>query len=404
AQVDRGTGFAVLCLDLDRFKAVNDTLGHPIGDGLLRQVAERLQACVREGDTVARLGGDEFAIVLLNAGEPSQVDSLATRIIDVIGAVYEVDGHQISIGTSIGIALAPSDGSAAEELLKNADTALYGAKANGRGISCFYEAAMNAALQSRRALEMGLRQAIARQEFQLYYQPLVEARSRRVRGFEALIRWQHPERGMIVPDTFIPVAESSGLIGAIGRWVLRQACLDAATWPDEIKVAVNLSPLQFKDRNLLEDVRAALAASGLPAQRLELEITESVLIHDSSAVLAILRDLKALGVQIAMDDFGTGYSSLNYLRSFPFDKVKIDRSFIKDLPHDPNAMAIVRAIVGLSTTLGMSVTAEGVETDEQALQLALEACTQLQGYLFSRPMPAARVPDLVERLSSAASR
>jgi diguanylate cyclase (GGDEF)-like protein len=403
AQLDRGTRLAVLCLDLDRFKAVNDTLGHPVGDGLLRQVADRLQACVREGDTVARLGGDEFAIVLLNMGELAEVDALSARIIEVISAGYEVDGHQISIGTSIGVALAPGDASSPNELLRNADTALYGAKANGRGTACFYEAAMNAVLQSRRALEIGLRQAIAREEFQLHYQPLVDARSHRVCGFEALIRWHCPERGMIPPDVFIPVAESSGLIGSIGGWVLRRACLDAATWPDDVKVAVNLSPSQFRDRNLADNVRAALATSGLPARRLELEITESVLLHDSQAVLAILREIKALGVQVAMDDFGTGYSSLSYLRSFPFDKVKIDRSFIKDLPHDTNALAIVRAIMRLSETFGMSVTAEGVETDEQAMQLAREACTQLQGYLFSRPVPVASVPALIERLSAASS-
>ena len=400
AQLDRGARFALLCLDLDRFKAVNDTLGHPVGDGLLRQVAERLRACVRDGDTVARLGGDEFAIILQNMSEPADVDRLAARIIEVISAGYEVDGHQVSVGTSIGVALAPTDGSTPDELFKNADTALYGAKANGRGTACFYEDAMNTVLQSRRTLEMSLQQAIAREEFQLHYQPLVESRSHRVYGFEALIRWPHPERGMIPPDVFIPVAESAGLIGVIGQWVLRRACLDAATWPDDVKVAVNLSALQFKNKELVADVRDALAASGLRASRLELEITESVLLHDGQATLSTLREMKALGVQIAMDDFGTGYSSLSYLRSFPFDKVKIDRSFIKDLPHDRNAAAIVRAIVGLSSTFGMAVTAEGVETDEQAMQLAIEACTQLQGYLFSKPVPAASVPGLIERLSA----
>ncbi len=394
-QLDRGIEFAVLCLDLDRFKVVNDTLGHPIGDGLLRQVAERLQACVREGDTVARLGGDEFAIVLLKVGGPSEVDQLASRIIQVVGSTYQVDGHRIDIGTSIGIALAPADGAASHELLKNADTALYGAKATGRGTSCFYEASMNAKLQSRRALEVGMRRAILHEEFELHYQPLVDACTHRICGFEALIRWQDPEHGMILPDAFIPVAESSGLIDAIGQWVLRRACLDAASWHDDIKVAVNLSSSQFKDKNLVAHVRAALSASGLPAHRLELEITESVLLHDSSFILGILTEIKALGVQISMDDFGTGYSSLSYLRSFPFNKVKIDRSFIKDLPHDKNSMAIVRAIVGLSATLGMSITAEGVETDEQAAQLAVEECTQLQGYLFSRPVPLSGVVDLL---------
>jgi diguanylate cyclase (GGDEF)-like protein len=404
ARVDRGHGFAVLCLDLDRFKMVNDTLGHPIGDGLLRQVAERLQACVREGDSVARLGGDEFAVILLNLDDPAAVDALATRIIEVLSTGYEIEGHQISIGTSIGMALSPADGTAPYELLKKADTALYGAKANGRGTACFYEDAMNAALQSRRELEVGLRQALARDEFQMNYQPLVDARSHRVCGFEALIRWHHPEKGVIPPDAFIPIAESSGLITAIGEWVLRRSCMDAATWPGDVKVAVNLSPSQFKDRNLVPNVRAALAASGLSPHRLELEITESVLLTDSHLTLAILHEIKSLGVQISMDDFGTGYSSLSYLRSFPFDKVKIDRSFIKDLPNDKNAMAIVRAIVGLSVTFGMSVTAEGVETDEQAVQLALEECDQLQGFLFSKPIPAAGVHDLIETLSPVAAR
>ena len=402
-QLDRGANFALLCLDLDRFKAVNDTLGHPVGDALLQQVAERLKACLREGDIVARLGGDEFAIILLESGEPAEIDVLCARIIEAIGTGYEINGHQVNIGTSIGIALAPADGSTPQELLKNADTALYGAKANGRGTSCFYEAAMNAALQARRVLEVGLRQAIARNELELHYQPLVDARSREVSGFEALVRWRHPERGMISPEEFIPVAEASGLIGAIGRWVLRTACLDAARWPNGIGVAVNLSSLQFKDKHLVANVRAALANSGLAADRLELEITESVLLNDNKATLKILHEIKAMGVQISMDDFGTGYSSLSYLRSFPFDKVKIDRSFIKDLPHDRNSIAIVRAIVGLSGTFGLRVTAEGVETEEQADLLAVERCSQLQGYLFSKPIPVAEVPHLIKQSARASA-
>ena len=402
ALLDRDVGFAVLCLDLDRFKIVNDTLGHPVGDGLLRLVANRLRACVREGDSVARLGGDEFAIILLRMTDPAAVDARAARIIEVVGSGYVIDGHQINIGTSIGMALAPVDGSTSSILLKNADTALYGAKANTRGAACFYAASMNAALQLRREIEVGLRQAIALDEFRLHYQPLVYASSRRVAGFEALIRWQHPDKGLISPDAFIPVAESSGLIGAIGQWVLHRACEDAATWPDDIKVAVNLSPSQFKDKNLVDGIRDALAGSGLAANRLEVEITESVLLHDSHAILDILRKIKDLGVQISMDDFGTGYSSLSYLRSFPFDKVKIDQSFVRDLPGDVNALAIVRAVVALSVTFGMSVTAEGVETDTQAEQLELEKCTHLQGYLFSRPVPFASVPALIERLSNAA--
>ncbi|HEY4040877.1 MAG TPA: EAL domain-containing protein [Rhodopila sp.] len=400
--LDRNVGFAVLCLDLDRFKLVNDTLGHPFGDALLKRVAERIQACVREGDTVARLGGDEFAVVLLNADEPSEVDLLASRIIETVGSSYEIDGHQVSVGTSIGMAIAPTDGAIAVDLLKKADTALYGAKSGGGGMACFFEEAMNAALQSRRQIEVGLRRAIAQEEFVLYYQPLVDAQTHRVCSCEALIRWNHPEEGLISPDSFIPIAEASGLIGSIGQWVLRRACMDAMAWDGDVKIAVNLSPSQFKDKHLVSYVRAALAASGLPASRLELEITESVLLNDSSVILAILLEIKALRVQISMDDFGTGYSSLSYLRSFPFDKVKIDRSFIKDLPNDRNAMAIIRAIVGLGETFGMTVTAEGVETDAQAVQLALEDCTHLQGYLFSKPVAAASIPGLIERFSSKA--
>ena len=393
--IDRLGGFALLYLDLDRFKAVNDTLGHPVGDGLLQRVAERLQACVRDGDTIARLGGDEFAMLLLSAKDPAGVEQIARRIIDVIGELFVIDGHQIGIGTSIGIVMAPMDGATAPELLKNADTALYSAKSAGRGTFSFFESAMHVALQSRRTVEIGLRRAIEAGELRLYYQPLVDAQTRQVCAFEALIRWHHPQEGILSPDRFIPVAEASGLIGPIGRWVLSRACLDAASWQMPVKVAVNISPLQFKKPDLVGDVRDALKESGLAPERLEIEITESVLLNDSQVVLTALNAIKALGVGVAMDDFGTGYSSLNYLRTFPFDKVKIDRSFVKDLPHDANSLAIVRAIVGLSETFGMQITAEGVETDEQAIQLAVEDCTYLQGFLFSRPIPADRVAGLL---------
>ena len=362
-------------------------------------MADRLLTCVREGDTVARLGGDEFAIVLLNATDPAAVDALAERLITVIGANYEVDGHQINIGTSIGIAVAPADGALSHELLKKADTALYQSKANGRGTSCFYEDSMNAALQQRRDIEIGLRRAIVKKEFELYYQPLVESGSRRVTGFEALIRWHHPEHGLTTADIFIPIAELSGLIAAIGAWVLRQACLDAIAWPEAIKVAVNLSPSQFKDKDLVSHVRSALVVSGLAANRLELEITELVLLHDSNSVLDTLGQIKAMGVQIAMDDFGTGYSSLSYLLKFPFDKIKIDQSFVRALPQDQNAIAIVRAVVNLGATFGMTVTAEGVETDEQAQRLELEKCTQMQGFLFSRAVQATSVAALIKQFS-----
>ncbi|MFN5489404.1 MAG: EAL domain-containing protein [Bradyrhizobium sp.] len=389
---------AVLCLDLDHFKEINDTLGHPIGDALLREVARRLGECVTEHDTVARLGGDEFAIVQFCSNcEPSVVSSLASYVVERIAAPYEIEGHQLVIGVSIGISLAPEDGKDPDELLQKADLALYRAKADGRGTYRFFETGMDARAQARRLLERDLRLALEHDEFEVYYQPIRDVEGDRVVAFEALARWNHGLRGLIAPNNFIPVAEETGLIVPLGEIVLRKACFEAAGWPADIAVAVNLSPVQFKNPNLVSSVRAALDASGLSPDRLELEITESVLLQNSEATLAVLHELRGFGVRISLDDFGTGYSSLSYLRSFPFDKIKIDRSFVTDLATREDSMAIVRAVTGLGKSLGIVTTAEGVETDTQFDLLRREGCTQAQGYLFSPPRPAADVAKMLRR-------
>src|SRR6185437_11337264 len=353
AQAGRAEDFAVLLLDLDRFKAVNDTLGHPVGDELLRAVAERLQACVREVDTVARLGGDEFAVVQSGVTKAEDAAVLARRIVEVVSQPYDLDGHRIMIGASVGISIAPGDGASCGKLLKNADVALYKTKAEGRGTWRFFEPDMDARLHARRALELDLWAALANDQFELHYQPLFDLRANRIGGFEALLRWRHPKHGMVSPADFIPISEEIGLIVPLGDWVLQRACAEASVWPGHVKVAVNVSPAQFRTGHLVDSVTKALAASGLPAARLELEITESVLLANSAATLATLHALRALGVRISMDDFGTGYSSLSYLRSFPFDKIKIDQSFIRDLATTDDAEAIVRAIIGLGASLGM---------------------------------------------------
>jgi diguanylate cyclase (GGDEF)-like protein/PAS domain S-box-containing protein len=388
AQAARGVGFAVMCLDLDHFKLINDTLGHPTGDALLLEAAIRLQACVRETDTVARLGGDEFAIVQTGVEKPEDANLLAQRIVESISQPYEFGDDIIIVGATIGVAVAPSNGGDPDLLLKNADIALYRAKQDGRGGICFFEHDMDARLQARRSLETELRTALAAGEFRVFYQPVVYTQSGEISCFEALVRWHHPTRGVVSPADFIPVAEESGLIRPIGEWVLQQACLDAASWPEHIKVAVNLSPAQFKSRNLGQSVREALRKSGLPGHRLELEITEAVLMQNTKATVEALHELRELGTVISMDDFGTGYSSLSYLRSFPFDKLKIDRSFIRDLTNHRGALAIVRAIAALGSSLGLATTAEGVETREQFDAVRAEGCTEVQGYLFSPPVPA----------------
>jgi len=396
--LDEGDKLAVMFLDLDRFKSVNDSLGHPVGDALLCAVTERLQHVVRGADTVARLGGDEFAIVQSNA-RPTDASELAARVIEALLEPFEVQGNQLIIGTSIGIAMAPADGTEPDQLLRNADMALYRAKAEGRGTFHFFQPEMDAQMQERRRLELDLRKALLDDQFELYYQPLIDLASGEVDGFEALIRWNHPERGLISPDKFIPVAEEIGFIVPLGDWVLKQACRDAATWPDNLKVAVNLSAAQFRNQTLAISVVSALGQTGLAAARLELEITESVLLQDDRAVLDVLHQMRDLGVRICMDDFGTGYSSLSYLRSFPFDKIKIDRSFINELGKENDCVAIIRAVIGLGRSLGMITTAEGVETEAQAEILRAEGCGQVQGYLFSRPKPAAQIPSMLRQLS-----
>jgi len=398
----RGDQLAVFCLDLDHFKEINDSLGHPVGDALLREVARRLCECVTEDDTVARLGGDEFAIVQFCRNcDPTSSSALASRLVERIGEPYDVAGHQLVIGVSVGVSLAPDDGDNPDLLLKNADLALYRAKADGRGTYRFFEAGMDARAQARRMLELDLRAALRRQEFEIHYQPIVDIAGDRTVAFEALVRWNHPERGRIAPNNFIPLAEETGLIVPLGEWVLRRACAEAAGWPDAIVVAVNLSPVQFKNPNLPAMVMSALQASGLPANRLELEITESVLLQNSEATLETLHELRAQGVRISLDDFGTGYSSLSYLRSFPFDKIKIDRSFVQELASREDSMAIVRAVAGLGRSLGIVTTAEGVESAEQLDLLRREGCNQAQGYLFSPPRPAAEVERMLTRADAA---
>jgi diguanylate cyclase (GGDEF)-like protein len=394
----RGEKLAVMFLDLDRFKSVNDSLGHSVGDALLCAVTERLQRVVRGVDTVARLGGDEFAIVQSNV-RPTDTSELAAKIIETIQEPFEVLGHQMVIGTSIGIAMAPADGNEPDQLLRNADMALYRAKANGRGNYHFFQPEMDAQMQERRRLELDLHKALVADQFELYYQPLVQLSNNEVCGFEALIRWNHPERGLVGPDQFIPVAEEIGLIVPLGEWVLRRACRDAVAWPTNLSVAVNLSAAQFRNPMLPLSVVSALGQSGLSASRLELEITESVLLQDDRTVLDTLHQIRDLGVRISMDDFGTGYSSLSYLRSFPFDKIKIDRSFISELGKANDCVAIIRAVTRLGASLGMITTAEGVETEEQLEILRAEGCVQVQGYLFSKPKPLAEIPAMLKRLT-----
>jgi diguanylate cyclase (GGDEF)-like protein/PAS domain S-box-containing protein len=379
--------FAVLCLDLDQFKNVNDTLGHPFGDKLLQQVGTRLRLCVRETDTVARLGGDEFAILQRGLTDPAETRSLSERVVGVIGRPFDLDGHQVVVGVSIGIALAPTDGADGVELLKAADLALLRAKTDGRGTYRFFDSALDGRIQARQALERDLRKALLQDEFVIHYQPLVNVKSEEISGFEALVRWNHPERGMIAPAEFIPFAEETGVIVPIGEWVLRQACKEAAGWPSGVSVAVNLSPVQFRELDLCQAVRDALARSGLSADRLELEITESMLLRNQASTLETLRQLRALGVRIAMDDFGTGHSSLSALRTFPFDKIKIDRCFVHDLLSKHDSRAIIQAVVQLASSLGIKTTAEGVETQGELDYLKRVGCTEAQGYFFSKAVP-----------------
>ncbi|HEX5867190.1 MAG TPA: EAL domain-containing protein [Beijerinckiaceae bacterium] len=392
-----GEDLAVHFLDLDGFKNVNDTLGHAVGDELLKSIAGRLQNTVRHADKIARLGGDEFAVLQLAAELPSGAGVLAGRLIDAVKAPCVVDEHQILVGASIGIAVLRTDGIHfnPDDLLKSADLAMYRAKADGRGRFCFFEPEMDARAQARRSLELDLRRALAQRGFELHYQPLVNLQSDSVTAFEALLRWPHPEREWISPADFIPLAEETGLIVPLGDWVLRQACRDAATWSPDIKVAVNLSPIQFKAGDLVQSVADALTESGLAPQRLELEITESVLLDKTETSIAVLHRLRELGVAISLDDFGTGYSSLSYLRNFPFDKIKIDQSFVSHMAREHQSGAIVSAIAGLGDSFGIPTTAEGVETAEQLERLRAQGCTEVQGFLISRPIPASGIADLL---------
>ena len=386
---------AVLYLDLDQFKTVNDGLGHPAGDKLLVAAAERLGTCLRFSDTVARFGGDEFAVLQIGLAGPQEASALAERIVTLLSEPYDIDGQQVVIGASAGIALAPADGETAEQLLGNAEMALYQAKEDGRRRLSLFRTRHGCQPSSPRRLELDLRRALAAGEFEVYYQPLVTVETGVISGFEALLRWHHPLRGMVAPAKFIPLAEETGLIVPIGEWVLRQACTEAAAWPDDLKVAVNFSPVQFKKGNLPQVVFAALASTGLPAARLELDIMESIFLAESKTNLATLRRLRALGVGISMDDFGTGYSGLSYLRAFPFDKIKIDRSFISELGESADCLAIIQAITNLGSNLGIPTLAEGVETEEQLELLRKEGCTEMQGYLFSLPVPASEIAGLL---------
>jgi diguanylate cyclase (GGDEF)-like protein/PAS domain S-box-containing protein len=400
AGADQGASppqFALLCLDLDHFKAVNDTLGHLAGDALLKQVAERLSASVRDADTVARFGGDEFAILQTGLADDDSVAMLASRIIATVAGSYKIDGQEVNVGVSIGIAMAPQNGTDSEQIFRKADLALYRAKAENRGGFRFYDAEMDACLEKRQELKLSLRGAVGRGEFELFYQPLVDLHSGRVVSFEALLRWHHPTRGLVLPSEFIPVAEETSLVAAIGEWALRRACQEATQWPEETGIAVNLSPVQFRRQDLVKLVAEVLAETGLSATRLQLEITESVLLQHDDRNVATLYGLRDLGVRIVMDDFGTGYSSLAYLRSFPFHKIKIDKSFVSDLTDNAGSAEIVRSIVGLGRSLGIATTAEGVETREQLELLRLMGCGEVQGYYFSRPLPAHQALPLLDR-------
>jgi diguanylate cyclase (GGDEF)-like protein/PAS domain S-box-containing protein len=396
-----GKSLAVMILDLDKFKEVNDTLGHSAGDSLLRTVGERLKACTRNRDTVGRVGGDQFAIVQRDLEEPCEAATFAQRLADVVGQPYEIGGHRLTSTVTIGIALGPN-GAHPDHLLKNAEIALYRAKLDDPGTWRFFEPEMGLLVEARRTLENELRGALANGEFELYYQPFYNVQSGRICAFEALLRWRHPRRGMVLPDEFIPLTEETGLIVPIGEWVLREACSEAVTWPEDISVSVNLSSVQFRNRTPVKAVVDALSGSGLEARRLELEITETVLMQNNAAALVSLHQLRELGSRISMDDFGTGYSSLSYLRSFPFDKIKIDRSFIRDLSQQ-DGIAIVRAITSLGTSLRLATTAEGVETMEQFAIVRAEGCTEVQGFLFGPPRPAKDIPELLETMRSNAA-
>jgi len=387
---------AVLFIDLDNFKNINDTLGHQVGDTLLKTVAARLEECVRGGDVVARLGGDEFVIVQTEVESPTDAANLAIRVREAILDSCEIANHNIVVDASIGIAVSPDDGTDSQELIKNADLALFGAKASGRGTYRFFEQAMDQRMLERHELELELRKALVNGEFEVHFQPLVNLDTDKIGCCEALLRWKHPARGYIPPDRFIYLAEETGLITRIGDWVIRTACHEAAKWPQDVMLAVNVSPVQFRSPNFVDVVTHTLASSGLAPERLELEITEAILLENTDATLATLAQFHRLGVHIAMDDFGTGYSSLSYLQKFPFDKIKIDGSFIQGLADSDESAAIVRAVAGLAKSFHMTTTAEGVETDEQLRIVRELGCTEMQGHLFAKACNAQDVIRLIE--------
>ena len=397
AHADRAVTAAVMCLDLDHFKKVNDTLGHPTGDLLLRAVAERLSACVRQVDSVARFGGDEFAVIQVGPERAQDVAILAERIIEALSLPYEIDNHRVNISASIGIAMIPADGSDADTLLKNADIAMYRAKAGGRRIYRFFEPEMDAVLQERHKLELDLRAALENSEFELFYQPLVDLASGQISGFEALTRWHHPTRGLVDAREFILLTEEMGLIAPLGQWALQQACRQATGWPGDVRISVNLSAAQFIHHDLLSCVTKALEDAGLAPNRLELEIAEMSLLRHSDEITGVLDALRDLGVRITIDNFGTGYLSLRHLHGFSIDKIKIDRSFIRDLPRDKDAAAVVRAITTLGASLGLTTVAGGVEQPDQLAQLRDDGCTEAQGFLFGVPKPAGEIPDMLRR-------
>jgi diguanylate cyclase (GGDEF)-like protein len=386
---------ALLFVDLDQFKQVNDTLGHPCGDQLLCAVADRLRAMLRPEDFVARFGGDEFVVFQQNIKSPEESAALARRIVDHLSERYKIDNHQVEIGASVGIAMTSPAVISADTLLKNADMALYRAKADGRGTFCFFRDEMAQTVEARRILELDLRKALANEEFELFYQPLVNLQSGRISTCEALLRWNHPVRGTVSPIDIIPVAEDMGLIVDLGRWILRKACMECMQWPETVSIAVNFSPQQFHQRDVLSEIRYALEVSGLSANRLEIEITESSLLRNTQLTHDVLSQLRALGVRISLDDFGTGYSSLSYLHNFPLQKVKIDRSFLEGIDTD-RPLTLLRGVARLSADLGMSVVVEGIETNEQLELINAEGTvTEAQGYLFSRPVPAVRIRQLL---------
>ena len=396
----RGEELAVMCLDLDRFKNVNDTWGHAMGDLLLEQVAHRLRACVRDTDQIIRLGGDEFAIMQCGAPQPGGSTVLAQRIITSLNEPFDLKGNVAQIGISIGVAIAPYDGQTHDALLKSADIALYRAKDDGRGVLRYFEPAMDASTQANRGLEADLRLALERNQLHLVYQPQIDIETRTVTAVEALLRWSHPTLGAISPVKFIPMAEKAGLIEPIGRWVLEHACLEACHWPSTVRIAINASMDQFVRGHMVQSVRESLSKSGLDPDRLELEITESLLMQEPKHSLATMNDLRQTGVRMALDDFGTGYSALSYLLKFPLTRIKIDRAFVQDIDRNPRARAIVRAIVSMGQSLGLSITVEGIETEAQLQAVHIEGCREIQGYLFCKPLPATELLAFIHQLPS----